>query len=352
MRLVLLTAATALLFMMMSGAALAAYPHGDFAASSDVCAGCHRVHTATANNLLKDPSGSCRSCHADGLGADTDVENGIYIADSVEDKTAPGHVWGANGETLLGGGFNYVGGAVAGAVTTSVHKVDVGNQTPPGKDAAAGAIINFTCTSCHSTHPDNSHPNQYRLLRSNVNGQTVPVAVGWNGPWTDASQTTQGGDYRAYTDTDFVSGTPGVQYYTKNYQKEISNWCAACHPHYLATEAGGSYNAYKVEAGYDAGDTYGAAERHRHTVNVAIKGRTVGDYTYNLVTDMPLADVTVTTTAREDADLLVCLSCHRAHGSAAVMHGNAVLEPGFGLAERHGQHAAPDGRPVDVCPVP
>jgi predicted CXXCH cytochrome family protein len=327
-RLVLIAVLTGVFFMMASGAALAAYPHTDFVSSPDACAACHRMHTATAANLLKDPTGSCKSCHADGLGADTDVENGKYLVISGEDATSPHADWGANNGTLLGGGFDYVNGAA----TTSTHKVDTSSNIPPGAnsngvDHPYGNTIVFTCTSCHSAHLNKDYKDQYRLLRADVNGLTG-VEVKWNGPWDDSTQTTNVSptrSYRAYTDTDFGAAA-GVQYYTKNYQAAISNWCAACHPHYLATTGDiNGYNANKVEAGYNAGDTYNAAERHRHTVNVAIKGRTVGTHTYDLTTDMPLADVNVTATAREDADLLVCLSCHRAHGSAALMHGSADL---------------------------
>ena len=54
--------------------------NGGATLAADSCAGCHRAHTAQGEFLLKDSGGiaTCTSCHgASGLGATTDVENGI-----------------------------------------------------------------------------------------------------------------------------------------------------------------------------------------------------------------------------------------------------------------------------------
>src|SRR5512139_3530393 len=56
-------------------------PHGGFTATTDACAGCHRVHSAQygGNALLKtDPESLCMGCH-DGSGAATNVEDGVYV---------------------------------------------------------------------------------------------------------------------------------------------------------------------------------------------------------------------------------------------------------------------------------
>jgi predicted CXXCH cytochrome family protein len=54
--------------------------NGGATLAADSCAGCHRAHTAQGEPLLKDSGGiaTCTACHgASGLGATTDVENGI-----------------------------------------------------------------------------------------------------------------------------------------------------------------------------------------------------------------------------------------------------------------------------------
>ena len=139
-------------------------PHGGYTPTTDACAGCHRAHTAAGPRLLVQASvyDLCVSCHGNGgTGANTDVENGFYLA-SRDD--APG---GANGDVgaantpdnapLLGGGFvNYGGAAV-----TSIHDVDPASAATT--DMAWGDGVNrgvasplaagvLSCTSCHDPH--------------------------------------------------------------------------------------------------------------------------------------------------------------------------------------------------------
>lgn len=341
-RLTMLAVVSMFLFLWMGGSAFASYPHGDFSTSPDVCAACHRMHTATALNLIKDPSGGglCKTCHQNGAGADTDVMNGTYITGA---DTTPNHaVWGANGGKLLGGGFNFIQNT---GTATSKHRVDE-TLVPPGSDT--GMSIQFKCTSCHNAHPDRNHKDQYRLLRVQPNGVATDIDVAWNGPWTDATETTQAAKddltgYRGYTETEFGAGINSApnqggpaKEYTRNYadaagvnSTTLAQWCAACHTHYMATwtpGAPGTPNTYKSGDVYDAGDSYSTTvPRQRHTINTPIVGRkAINDIDYNLKTDVPLADLTAN--GRTNDDLLTCLSCHKAHGSDALMANESILE--------------------------
>lgn len=310
-----LTAITVMAFLLMSGSAFAVYPHGSFATSPDACAACHRMHTATSNNLIADPNGGsmCESCHKGGVGADTDVDSGSYIA--AGEAGATGHIWGTEGQALLGGGFTKINNADA---ATSKH-ITGSALTPPG--STTGATITLRCIDCHSPHPDKTYADQYRLLRAKPNNVTVAREVLWNGPWTSAGQTAYAADgYRAYTETDLDSGTAGTQYYTNNYKSGLAGWCSACHTQY--TTRGGEFGADV----YDAGDKYGEVGRFRHGVNVKLANATpdqANDITYDLVSDLPLEDPTGN--GRSNDDKLTCLSCHRAHGTDAVMNGEAQL---------------------------
>lgn len=315
-RVALITVISAAMFLWLGSTAFAAFPHADFTTNPDACAACHRMHTATAKNLLKDSKGTCVSCHKDALGADCDVMNGVYTDPSGED-TNNGHTWGVNGDTLLGGGFD----AVNGAATTSIHKIDTTSYAP-GKNVGADPV-ELTCVSCHTAHPDKLAPDQYRLLRTEI-GNVSGLNVLWNGPWSTLAQTAhQDNGIRAYTDTDFTA-TDGVYEFTRNYKSGIAAWCTACHTHYLATDA---TPGYKQNDSYNAGDSYGPVNRYRHTVEVVITGR-VDPYNdghhYDLTTDQPLQDLG--TLGRTADDTLTCLSCHRAHGSAATMTGLSVIE--------------------------
>lgn len=302
------------IYLGLGSVALAGYPHGDFATNPDGCPSCHRIHTATSGNLMKDPSGSemCKTCHNGGIGADTDVMNGKYVAGGESS-----HVWGDPNMNLLGGGFNYIQNT---GTTTSRHVTDT-PIVPFGADpnTPPGAYVTLKCVSCHSPHMNQVHQNQYRLLRLRPNGGSSDKIVLWNGPWSDDSQTAhQDGGYRAYTEKDFDSGQSDIQQYTNNYKSGLDTWCVSCHTRYTTRED---------TTPYDAGDTFGSVKRFRHHTDSIIVGvnNPVNGLDYNLTTDLPLNDVTGN--GRTNDDKLMCLTCHNAHGTNAVMSTQAAMDP-------------------------
>jgi predicted CXXCH cytochrome family protein len=193
-------------------------PHGGFTASTDACAGCHRVHTAQygSNSLLiMDPEALCLSCH-DGTGASTNVEMGVYT------NAAGSGTEGVNGGSLFGGGFtealmatawsgNYLPNPAFDAVstaTTSSHNIgSSGTIWGSGANNSANGSMVLECTSCHDPHgnagwntattPD-TRVASYRLLRwqpSGSSGFTAPTGVNWSGgafPSNDAATPVSG----------------------------------------------------------------------------------------------------------------------------------------------------------------
>lgn len=284
-----------------------------FANKPDECAACHRAHTATAENLLKDMtvSAMCETCHTGGAGAATDVMNGKYIA-----PAGSGRAWGDPNMGLLGGGFNSIQNTSS---VTSKHKLGV-RAIPSGADPNTGAdaYITLNCMSCHDPHPGRFKTAQYRLLRLRPNGVTTDRPVTWNGPWTDNTQSTRSTSdnaYRAYTDKDFDSERPETQGYTNNYKSGQDMWCAACHTRYVIREDTTPYNA---------GDVFGNVERHRHNTDSMISGvlNPVNGLQYDLTTDLPLNRPT----ANREQDTMSCITCHRAHGTDAVMSAQAAMD--------------------------
>jgi predicted CXXCH cytochrome family protein len=307
------------IYLALGSVALAGNPHVDFASNPDACAACHRIHTATSGNLIKDPSGPamCQTCHEGGIGADTDVMNGQYVTDGESD-----HAWGDPTKNLLGGGFDYIQNT---STTTSQHRMGAA-LLPPGIDPTTGpgAYVNLKCLSCHTPHQDKDHADQYRLLRVRPNGATSDLLVAWNGPWDDATQTatsTTSKD-RAYTDKDFDDERPDTQRYTNNYKNGQDRWCAACHTRYTTRED---------TTAYDAGDIFGNVKRYRHNTDAMISGviDPVNGLHYDLTTDLPLnrpGDLD------EDGDsdehnTMSCLTCHRVHGTDAAMSAQAAMNP-------------------------
>lgn len=177
-------------------------PHTDSSLSgstginSDLCAGCHRAHTAS-NELLTIGSGLCLVCHGQsGSGATTDVMNGVQYKSGQSHSASPDQtaILGA----LRGGGFANarIDTANAGRLTYTRRSGSSGSYTYPTTQAGvvpvrssgqavtsrhlnptslsastawgsgalgaagAGSSITLECTSCHNPHGN----GQYRIL--------------------------------------------------------------------------------------------------------------------------------------------------------------------------------------------
>jgi predicted CXXCH cytochrome family protein len=202
-------------------------PHiqGTASLSADGCAGCHRAHTAKAENLLKTSNTAlCTTCHAAGVGALTDVMAGQYYPDFVNGNQMMG---------LRGGGFQTAAIDTTNAVqatqtipelaipvaVTSTHSIDGTAQTAWGSGTTgAGNKVNLNCTSCHDPHGNGN----YRILR--------PVANGGTGAAVN------------------IADAPVKKYMTANYWKaedvespafisNIASWCTQCHTRYDSSDA-------------------------------------------------------------------------------------------------------------------
>jgi len=299
------------------------------------CAGCHRAHTAKAEYLLKEAQPAlCYTCHAAGMGAVTDVANGV------ENGT---------GLALRGGGFNTaaIGAGLAtkdmGAVdpvsgrmatlnqqipalavpatSTSKHQIDgLTSGTAWGNGATGSGIgksLTLECGSCHDPHGNGN----YRILRpipvdSGYASHEIKAAVVDNPATTTVNETAAAvmspatgikipdAVGKVYTTTNYwlsgdtnvpvdptatLTGTTKVtDVQPDGYINNIANWCTTCHTRYLA--ASGSYKT-------DSGD---ATLMYKHRSNANYK-----------------------------AGAANCITCHVSHGSNAVMSGASIgMNPG------------------------
>jgi predicted CXXCH cytochrome family protein len=263
---------------------------------ADNCAACHRVHTAQAGELLRQPQTAlCYTCHgSSGAGASTDVQDGVGYATSGR-SGSPG--------ALRGGGFEYAlidsanpsgqqtgysnpNGVVpvrsSGAAVNSSHSVDLSSQTawgngPIDAEVDYGIAVSLRCGSCHDPHGN----GDYRALRPipRESGAGSGVAI----PDTATKVYT--------TDNYWKVEDPNAP----GFIAEISAWCATCHTRYLSST---SYA--------DSGDAV-FSKRHR--------------------TDQ---------TSQGSAN---CIQCHVAHGSNAAA-GEASAG---GVHSLEGVPAAADG---------
>ncbi len=370
--------------MLVPGVAWANFGvHGNYTMNTDACAGCHRTHTAVSSITWEAAPGDDRSalllstatelwqfcyvCHdAAGQGADTNVQEGVY----------EGTLYGTQGAILNSGGFESLGPTA----TTSTHMYtgaswgayggglyaqgSVGATGNAIGQVGTGNLIKMSCGSCHDPHGSSN----YRILRDYVNGNRV-------GGYYDASydptptpfvKSTEVGypsagfrlhtAYPAYvpnytrpmyakgeTDTVYMPGVPGDV-------KGMSGWCVGCHSTYLDTSSL-----------YNANDRYGLLTRYRHAMNVDLQNY-LGPRAL-IITDLPLPlahDMSeVGTPVNRDTDWIECLTCHRAHGTAAVMTGYANVadstdplpDSGSGGVEPAGDSALLRGDNRYVCEV-
>lgn len=275
-------------------------PHGAYTATTGACASCHRTHRASATNILSaSDTAFCLTCHGTGAtGADTNVSDGVY----------EGTAYGTQGAGLNGGGFSYakqdtsLSGLASSGPVTSIHSVQgtvsyTSTATMWGAgsiNSGAGYAYDLHCVSCHDPHGGSN----YRLIRSTVNGVAVTVSQ------TDETS-------KSYTSPTYFKA-PGAG------QWEISSLCGACHTRYDSTAGGSGDNS--------SGDNIFT---YRHRID-APSGSSVNGIYYAFPSGISLPVSTVNggpSTISPDNRALVCLTCHYAHGTKAVMGASSGVVP-------------------------
>jgi hypothetical protein len=352
----LLVAVVAMLVVALTpGVAMANFAvHGNYVMDTNACAGCHRAHTAVSSitwsngdNVAKsallistatETYQLCYVCHdSSSQGADTDVQTGVY----------DGTLYGTQGATLNGGGFESVNGVAvpigSGHIMTGVEWAAYGGgqygvpagsalatgNPGPGFDSGVGNRIKMGCDTCHDVHGSSN----YRILKDMVNGNAVGGYTGSDAnpdptPFVVSAEVgypvggfrlhlPYGAYIPSYTTPQYAKA-PGL-----DPAKGMSGWCAGCHTTYL-TQA----------STYNANDGYGLTMRHRHPMNVPLsnfkpvsRSLVVTDLALPLDHDVSEAGAIV----NRSSDWIECLTCHQAHGSSVVMTGFAdvanVLDP-------------------------
>ncbi|MCL5962064.1 MAG: hypothetical protein M1358_22580 [Chloroflexi bacterium] len=232
-------------------------PHGGYTNLTDKCAGCHRAHTAVGANLLAaaasptDKSVFCYTCHSGGLGAYTDVKNGLFLTGATGIISGQENTYVPPGNTSLkGGGFVNVrmNPDLTGAQTLSVtssHMVTGGSNKVWGFGAitstvdAGAANVSMTCTNCHNPHGGAGAGNTatYRLLKGN-NASNTPLFA--NDTVTKTADYTIPDETTKYYNVDYGNdgnywaqhGSEGSSGPTQKYAA-LTSWCAQCHARYL-----------------------------------------------------------------------------------------------------------------------
>lgn len=319
------------------------FPLSSSAKVTGPCANCHTMHNSqngaamarTGSNVGWDGSGKlaggslagpqntllvtgCVGCHSSTT--DTTVINfGGNKIPIVYNTVEPAYMAAGGGSTknaLAGGNFYWVaqGGAVNDVKGHNVYGISgqdnnisaatgaPGRNGGPGcagchyslaTDPASSSLGKNGCEGCHfnvSHHTDN---NWYRFLKGHMgdNYYVLRVAGSEDPDWEQTYSSSKHNIYKG-TNASYNWGT-GLQA-----TKSISAFCSGCH-HDFHTSMGSS------------------SPWIRHPTDIVLPQ--TGEYnSYNPVTsysvEAPVAWLDQTTPARAGA-VVMCLSCHRAHGS-------------------------------------
>lgn len=271
--------------------------HGNFTEYTGACTTCHGLHSALNQKLLKAPTvvGLCGSCH-DGTGSKYNEVNGwVRVGASWAQRT-----------DALAGPFGGVLSAGAMVTPTSVHNVGqaITNQAPGSGHPSDPSTwtSTLTCISCHEPH--NLFKN-YRLLKSKIHQGTEVRVRGFSEVYWTATDRTD-----AVTVQQYVYG--------------VNNFCGQCHIYFNDVRLG---NVDKTPSDPTvAQNVYG---KHRHPVGISPEsyGSLAVDWAMNgyqypfddarpLTTTLPLEGSY--TGADGNKNVIVCMTCHMAHGTLKV----------------------------------
>lgn len=330
-------------------------PHGGFAANTDACASCHRIHSAKSSDgmLLKaaDIYLLCTSCH-DGSGAYTNVVDGVYMTGPVTDL--PGGQ-GDAGSPLFGGGFenvtmlhegtghNYYDPSLIAISqpVTSNHKVDgetagpvwgagdYDNTSNGGLGTTSVGTLTLECTSCHNPHGKAGHVGNdpalaplatYRILDFTPVGSNGYEVTGTTAWWTNS--VTKAGinvpdlDPKWYTPNTDISKDPSVAFWRYREGKYTA---------YIqgVGDMAGRVYVYKRPAAVIAGGTL---------LGDSCSTDTNGDGSYTPGVDKPTSPSTACAaptgtrfdnTSSLDEVALFCAQCHDRYAASSARTANS-----------------------------
>jgi hypothetical protein len=294
------------------------------------CNGCHVTHGGESGGALVGPSADrglliaesatdvCLVCHARAAGAVLGTD-----ARTPPPETGPGNFVFLTEDNLNdapGGALKPILGDAAGHnVVAPGH----GLRADPRHSVAPGGTFpsaKLGCTACHDPHGNAS----FRMLRG--------VGPVWDGVATFTRPAPDA------VGTDVGSGPESPTHHTA-YRAGMSEWCGNCHGQYHRS-GGGSAFVHPVDR------TLGDKVTRRYEEYAGDAHPTSGVAARAYLPEVPFEDPassTNSTSGPTPSSRVMCLSCHRAHGSSAPAAGRWDFKVAL-LAE--------DGRASGSYPIP
>jgi predicted CXXCH cytochrome family protein len=321
------------------------------------CTGCHSMHEATGVPLLQkvDPSSTCLNCHEQ-TGLTTPSSYHVSTnASNMPDGTPPAQLGPGGDFGWLKKTYTYT---LRGTPTTdygythghNIVAADFGYVSDPINTVAPGGTMDATqlsCVSCHDPHNRNRRLNDGTVVEPTRNpGQTyAPIFA--SGSYSNSPippvglavgvyRLLGGSTYVPYDNTTFPGVPAAVTPATYNRSEASTqtrtaygwgtnpytswgNWCGTCHPNMhigtnihpvdqaLSSTIVNNYNAYLM-----TGNLMGTSTTSFSSLVPFAEGTssfaTLASHAQ--INDSQLGGPTANT------DMVMCLSCHRAHASA------------------------------------
>lgn len=280
------------------------------------CDGCHSMHnsadnpragSATSSALMKgsDASSTCLNCHNGNSGyhiASTAGANTNQGGDFFWVKTDYTYVVRGNTKTSLGDNHGH-----------NIVAMDFGFTADPTNTQAPGGSMNANvlgCTSCHDPHGQ---------VAGGTSAGTAAISVSGSYGAADPVDGSIHGNFRLLGDAGFKNINTAAPVATSNsyngafvnYGTGMSGWCLSCHANF-----NDSANMHPVNVAVPlVYNQYVASGDFTGTVNTAFDA--LVPFERGITDGSDPALVANSTVGVEDGnDVVMCLSCHRAHASA------------------------------------
>jgi len=297
------------------------------------CVNCHTMHNSQAGVSVVDAGGPIPCLlNSDCIGCHTGINDGNNTTPYVYHEMEPTYgTTGTEADTLAGGNFYWVGmNDRKGHNVAEIDNLDspLGNTPPGSVDGVSLVGEQLTCAGINGCHGDRTVDSPYKAMSGGHHNNDMTV-------WKNGTTLTL-----SYRFLDGVKGLedpdyeyhPTDQHHNKYYGEDrtaetdsaegtVSSLCRQCH---------GDFHSGSGEI---ASGTFGAGVWLRHPTDFDMAGATTSsEYSgynggtgtgnqYSVVSPVATDDTTntlnttVTISSQAGDAIVMCLSCHRAHGT-------------------------------------